>query len=103
MATELPASFQVDFKLSQALASYVERRRYLSVPRRAEIARHLGELLTARLGLPSDTNHDQLLCALYYRTFVVAPAEEPAVTPARTIAPGPPATGTPPAAMAAEV
>jgi uncharacterized RDD family membrane protein YckC len=71
LALELPASFQVGHKLSQALAAYVERRHYLSPARRAEIARHLGDLLIPHLGLPPDTAPDQLLCALYYRTFVV--------------------------------
>lgn len=69
-AAELPATFQVTHKLSKALAAYVERRKYLSAERRLEIARHLGSLLTPRLELPEDTNHDLLLCALYYRTFV---------------------------------
>jgi uncharacterized RDD family membrane protein YckC len=105
LAAELPASFQVDHKLSQALASYVERRRYLSSARRAEIARHLGELLTAHLGPAADTDHDRLLCALYYRTFVVAPAEEPEVAPLRAAVPGPApaAPGTPPPTVAVEV
>ena len=79
-AAELPASFQVDHKLSQALASYVERRRYLSPARRVEIARHLGELLTVRLGLPEDTDHDRLLCALYYRTFVATHVDDSATS-----------------------
>lgn len=70
LAEQLPASFQVTHKLSQALAAYVERRRYLSAPRRADIARHLGEVLTPRLQLPTQTDHDRLLCALYFRTFV---------------------------------
>jgi uncharacterized RDD family membrane protein YckC len=86
LAGELSPSFQVDHTLSQALASYVERRRYLSAPRRAGIARHLGEMLVCQLGLPADTNHDRLLCALYYRTFVVPTSDydsAPAIPPAR--------------------
>jgi uncharacterized RDD family membrane protein YckC len=71
LAAELPADFEVDHTLSQALASYVERRRFLSAARRAGIARHLGEPLVTRLRLPAGTDQDRLLCALYYRTFVV--------------------------------
>lgn len=77
----LPASFVVTPKLSQSLAAYVERRKYLSVPRRAEIARHLGEPLVERFRWPADTNHDQLLCAIYYRTFITPPTEAPVVPP----------------------
>ncbi len=77
LASELPASFTVSHALSRALAAYVERRRYLSAARRAEIAHHLGEPLTARFGLPPNLDHDLLLCALYYRTFVAAQSPGP--------------------------
>ena len=71
LAAELPASFAVSHKLSQALATYVERRRYLSPPRRTESAAHLSDLLMARFNLPGPIDHDGLLCALYLRTFVL--------------------------------
>jgi uncharacterized RDD family membrane protein YckC len=71
LAMDLPASFQVVGKLAQALAAYVERRPYLSSARREEIARHLADPLVQQLGVPPSTSHDLLLCALYYRTFVV--------------------------------
>lgn len=82
LASELPSSFSVSHKLSRALATYVERRRYLSPPRRAEIARHLSELLALRFNLPGTVDHDNLLCALYLRTFVAvqAPREARAET-----------------------
>lgn len=70
LSAELPASFQISRKLSQALAAYAERRPYLSLIRRQEISRHLGEPLIAELGLPPETSHDLLLCALYHRNFV---------------------------------
>jgi uncharacterized RDD family membrane protein YckC len=70
LAAELPSRFQVGGRLSQAIAAYVERRPYLSQARLREIAQHLGDPLVRRLGLPSDTSHDLLLCALYSRTFV---------------------------------
>ncbi len=71
LAAELPTHFQVAGKLAQALAAYAERRPYLSKSRREEIAQHLAAPLIKRLELPPDTSHDLLLCALYYRTFVV--------------------------------
>jgi len=66
----IPPSFQPDRSLSRALAAYVERRLHFSLARRHEIARHLGEPLRQRLGLPPGTNLDLLLCALYERAFM---------------------------------
>ena len=70
LAALLPRNFSVSRKLGQALASYIERRRFLSAPRRQEIAANLGSLLLPRFNLPLNTSHDLLLCALYHRTFV---------------------------------
>jgi uncharacterized RDD family membrane protein YckC len=70
LADEIPRSFQPSRSLTRALSAYVERREMLAWPRRAEIARHLGELLCERFGLPPDTSHDMLLCALYHKTFI---------------------------------
>lgn len=70
LAAQLPGNFTVSRKLGQALAAYVERRRYLSPARRQEIAAHLGHSLVPKLNLPPTTSHDLLLCALYHRTFV---------------------------------
>jgi hypothetical protein len=76
LAGEIPRSFIPSRSLARALAAYVERREMLSWPRRAEIARHLGELLCERFGLLPDTSHDMLLCALYHKTFIDERAEE---------------------------
>ena len=76
LAAELPGNLTVSHKLSRALATYVERRRYLSPPRRAEIAKHLGDILLPQLKLPTSVDHDGLLCALYVRTFVAPTARE---------------------------
>lgn len=70
LAAQLPRSFQVTRKLGSALASYVDRRRFLSPARRQEIAAHLGGLLVPKLNLPATTSYDLLLCSLYHRTFV---------------------------------
>jgi len=70
LAALLPPKFQISRPLAKALATYVERRRFFSIPRRREIARHLGEPLLSQFGMPADTSHDLLLCALYYRVFV---------------------------------
>jgi uncharacterized RDD family membrane protein YckC len=70
LAVEIPPGFRVSRSLALALSAYVQRRQLLPWPRRAEIARHIGEPLCERFGLPADTSHDLLLCALYHKTFV---------------------------------
>ena len=79
LAAELPASFAVSQTMAKALATYVDRRKLFSPPRRREIARHMGEPLVHKFGLPADTSYDLLLCSLYHRTFVVSQAEEVAL------------------------
>lgn len=70
LAEFLPTKYEVSRSLARTLATYVERRRFFSPARRREIARHLGEPLLRQFGLPADTSHDLLLCALYYRVFI---------------------------------
>jgi hypothetical protein len=60
----------------------MERRKYFSVGRRAEIARHVGEQLVEQFDLPPRTDHDALLCALYQRAFISDRAEPDASRPA---------------------
>jgi uncharacterized RDD family membrane protein YckC len=70
LAAYLPPNFVVTRLLAKSLATYVERRRFFTPPRRREVARHLAIPLLERFGLPPDTSYDLLLCALYYRTFI---------------------------------
>lgn len=70
LAAYLPPNFVVSRSLARTLATYVERRRFFTPPRRREVARHLAIPLLARFGFPPDTSYDLLLSALYYRTFV---------------------------------
>ena len=76
LAGYLPPNFVVPRSMAKALSTYVERRKYFSVPRRREVARHLAEPLLERFGLPADTSYDLLLCALYYRTFIADRKED---------------------------
>jgi uncharacterized RDD family membrane protein YckC len=76
LAEYLPIDFRVSRSLAQALATYVDRRRFFTPARRREVARHLGEPLAKKLGLREDTSHDLLLCALYYRTFIADRPED---------------------------
>ena len=70
LAAEIPGNFPVSRSMARALADYVDHRPRLHPLRAAEIAKHLAIPLLARLPVPADTNHDLLLCALYYRTFM---------------------------------
>ncbi len=76
LAADIPIDFEVTRSLGKALSMYAERRLNLSPLRRAEVARHLAVPLVSRLRLPSETNHDTLLCALYHRTFVSSDVAE---------------------------
>lgn len=70
LAAYLPPNYVVSRSLAKALATYVERRKFFSPPRRKEVAKHLAEPLLAKFGLPTDTSYDLLLCSLFYRTFI---------------------------------
>jgi uncharacterized RDD family membrane protein YckC len=63
----LPANVYPSRSLTKVLVQYVDRRRVFGPARRAEIARHVGQMLVERYGLPPDTDHDTLLCSLYLR------------------------------------
>lgn len=76
LAGDLPANFVAERDLARALSAYVQRRPTLSWGRRAEIARHLGEPLRVRFGLPLGTSHDLLLSALYHKVFIADRAPE---------------------------
>ena len=70
LAGHLPADLRISRTMAQAIANYVERRKFFTIPRRREIARHLGVPLLKKYQLPPDTSHDLLLCAIYYRAFI---------------------------------
>lgn len=84
LASYLPADFVVSRPMARALAMYVDRRRFFTIERRREVARHLAQPLIRQFGLLPDTSDDLLLCALYYRAFVADKGEEvrPASLPA---------------------
>lgn len=69
LAEHIPQNFVVSKELSNALASYVDRRKNLSVARLMEIAKHLAVPLLEQFRFDPTVNHDLLICALYHRTF----------------------------------
>jgi uncharacterized RDD family membrane protein YckC len=78
LAADLPAGLTISRSLARALSTYVQRRLVFPWPRRADIARHVGEPMRVKLGLPPNTSYDLLLCALYHRAFIADRVEEPA-------------------------
>jgi uncharacterized RDD family membrane protein YckC len=78
LADYIPADYRVSRTLAQALATYVERRRFFMAARRREVARYLAAPLLEQFGMRSDTSHDLLLCAMYYRTFIADRAADDA-------------------------
>jgi uncharacterized RDD family membrane protein YckC len=104
MAATLPANYTPSPSLARAISVYVERRRYFGPGRRAEIARIVGEPLCQRFGLPADTSHDLLLCALYYHTFIVERgARQPSAAPIGATAAATSTAEAPTAASSAEI
>ena len=76
LASYIPTDYRISRTLAKTLAAYVDRRRFFSLPRRREVARHLAEPLLREFGFPLDTSYDLLLCALYYRSFVADRGDE---------------------------
>lgn len=98
MVDEIPANFAVSQSLARALSSYVLRRSAIPWHRRWQIARHVGEPLRERFGLPLDTNYDRLLCAVYQRAFFGDSTSTTAVGTPPVVANG----GNPPAPLIIE-
>lgn len=73
---QLPADAMPTRNLAKAISHYVDRRRYFGPARRAEIARHVGEIVAEQYNLPPGIDHDALLCALYRRAFLSQQADE---------------------------
>jgi uncharacterized RDD family membrane protein YckC len=80
LAGELPVGMRVSRSLARALAAYVSRRNSLSPARREEMARSLAEAVMDHYGLRSETSHDRLLCAVYYRAYVTDRRDLPDAT-----------------------
>lgn len=71
-ADRIPPTLFVSPGLTKALALYVHRRKQLPLRRREEIAMRLALPLLQRCGLPTETNPDLFLCAVYHAIFASA-------------------------------
>ena len=82
----IPPNFRMSATLAKAIALYVERRSRIPMARRIELASYLAKPLLKRFDFREDTSPDLLLCALYYREFVL----KEAFTDNRGLSPPPP-------------
>lgn len=71
LAQYIPASFRMSRSMGRAIALYVERRTRMPISRRMELSSILGRPLIEQFGFRDDTSTDLLLCALYYREFIL--------------------------------
>ncbi|TWT91296.1 RDD family protein [Stieleria varia] len=78
LAAFVPGDYRVTRSMARALATYAERRHYLTPARRREVARHLTDKLIERFEFQRDIDPDLLLYALYYKTFLADSSAEPA-------------------------
>lgn len=76
LASYVPADYRVSRTMARTLATYAERRDYLTRERRQEIARHLTDPLIRRFEFRSDIDPDLLMYALYYKTFLADTSTE---------------------------
>ena len=76
LASYVPGDYLVTQKMARTLATYVERRHFLTPPRRREVARHLADPLIERFEFRTDIDPDLLLYALYFKTFLADSSEE---------------------------
>lgn len=70
LAEILPEDFVPTRSMLKALAEYVDRRRFLSPSTTYEIAVQLAPKMLEKFGLPANTDHDLLLCAMYFKAFL---------------------------------
>lgn len=78
LASYIPGDYLITRKMARTLATYVERRHFLTPPRRREVARNLSDPLIERFNFRQDIDPDLLLYALYYKTFLADSLTEPA-------------------------
>ncbi|WP_404306465.1 RDD family protein [Neorhodopirellula lusitana] len=78
LASFIPGDYAISRSMARTLAVYVERRHYLTPARRLEIARHLTLPLLDRFDFDPKVDADLLMMALYHKTFIADPSQEPA-------------------------
>ncbi|XZE20778.1 RDD family protein [Pirellulaceae bacterium SH449] len=74
LSEHIPPDFRLSSTLAKAIALYVERRSRIPIGRRLELANYLAKPLLIKFEFRDDTSSDLLLCAIYYREFMVRDA-----------------------------
>ncbi|OYP31718.1 RDD family protein [Rhodopirellula sp. MGV] len=76
LASFIPGDYLITRKMARTLATYAERRHFMTPPRRREVARKLTDPLIERFEFRKDIDPDLLLYSLYYKTFLADSATE---------------------------
>lgn len=69
LVPQINANFRVSRTMIRTIAMYVERRNGLTLNKRRDLASLLAGALTESAGVPSSTDPDLFLCALYKREY----------------------------------
>jgi len=75
LASFIPGDYRVSRSMARTLATYVERRAYLTPGRRREVARGLTDPLLERFEFRPDIDPDLLMISLYHATFLADPRD----------------------------
>jgi len=75
LASFIPGDYRVSRSMARTLATYVERRAYLTPGRRREVARGLTDPLLERFEFRPDIDPDLLMISLYHATFLTDPRD----------------------------
>ena len=77
LASFIPGDYRVSRAMARTLATYVERRAYLTPGRRREVARGLTDPLLQRFEFRPDIDPDLVMISLYHWTFIADPRDPP--------------------------
>jgi uncharacterized RDD family membrane protein YckC len=77
LASFIPGDYRVSRSMARTLATYVERRAYLTPGRRREVARGLTDPLLQRFEFRPDIDPDLMMISLYHATFIADPRDAP--------------------------
>jgi hypothetical protein len=70
----IPPNFRLTSTMAKSIALFAERRSRIPMSRRLELASYIARPLMKRFGFREDTSPDLLLCAIYYREFIIKDA-----------------------------
>lgn len=77
LASFISGDYRVSRSMARTLATYVERRAYMTPGRRREVARGLTDPLLQRFEFRPDIDPDLVMISLYHLTFIADPRDPP--------------------------